>query len=57
MHEDFQNVVFMIEVTLTEVDATFVDDWVKVSFFIKNQFHFKVNVKVFEYELHLAVRR
>ena len=56
MHDESQNVVIVVEGTLTEIYVAFVDDWIEIALFIKDKLNFKVNIKVFENEFHLAVR-
>jgi hypothetical protein len=46
----------VVEIALSKIDSALFDLWIKISLFIKNKIDFKINIKVLENELNLAIR-
>ena len=57
MHDKSSDWVVVVEIRLSEVDVSAVNDWVKVTVLVQNEIGLEVNLEVLEYQLDVAVVR
>lgn len=54
MHYECNNGIVMIEVWLTEVDISCVNDWIEITIFIQNKVSLKIEFEVLKNQLYIA---
>jgi hypothetical protein len=48
MEKYSEYIVLMVKSAFSKVNATLLDFWIKVTLFVKDKTHLKINIKVFE---------